>query len=138
MIINFTIPGKPMGKQRPRVTRTGHTYTPKETTQYENLVVMAFQDAAKPQGFIPTDKPLCMYMSILMPIPASWSKKKHDKAKNGHLRPMVKPDFDNVVKIVSDALNGIAYRDDSQIVDAHIHKYYAENPRVAVTLEWDE
>jgi Holliday junction resolvase RusA-like endonuclease len=136
-LIKFTIPGKPMGKQRPRVTRTGHTYTPDETTHYENLVKLAFQQA-KPKGFVPTNKQLYMEVTCLMPIPISWSKKKHDQAKYGYIRPTVKPDFDNVGKIVADALNGIAYRDDSQIVDAYVRKFYAEDPGVEVTLEWDD
>lgn len=136
-VIQFTIPGKPMGKQRPRVTRTGHTYTPDETTHYENLVKLAFQ-AAKPKGFVPDRDPVKIMITCEMPIPASWSKRKHDQAMEGTIRPTVKPDWDNVGKIICDALNGIAYCDDSQIVFATVRKYYSNEPCVVVTLRWGD
>ncbi len=136
-LIQFTVPGKPMGKQRPRVTRTGHTYTPDETTHYENLVKLAFQQA-KPKGFVPDRDPLNMVITCEMPIPASWSKKKHDLAMQDRISPTVKPDWDNVGKIISDALNGIAYCDDSQIIFAMVRKVYSDAPCVIVTLRWDK
>ena len=67
-------------------------------------------------------------------IPKSASKKNKEKMKKGLLRPVKKPDMDNVVKIVADALNQVAYRDDTQIVDCQCRKFYSDNPRVEVTI----
>lgn len=51
-----------------------------------------------------------------------------------HIRPTKKPDLDNIMKCVTDALNEIAYQDDKQIVSASIEKYYSEEPRVEVAI----
>ena len=48
---------------------------------------------------------------------------------------MKKADWDNIGKIVCDSLNGIAYHDDVQIVDAQVRKFYGETPRVVVTIQ---
>ena len=51
------------------------------------------------------------------------------------LRPTLKPDYDNIAKIIADSLNGIAYRDDAQIVDGYVRKFYSDKPRVVVTIQ---
>ena len=53
----------------------------------------------------------------------------------GDIRPTKTPDYDNIGKIISDALNGVAYRDDAQIVEANISKYYSNLPRVEVMID---
>lgn len=133
--ICFTVPGKPFGKQRPRVTRNGHAYTPKETVSYENLVRMSFVE--KYPEFIPTGSPVTLAVTAVFPIPQSWPKKKVKAALAGYICPG-KPDIDNVLKIIQDALNGIAYKDDAQIWNATITKSYAERPGVQVYLEYIE
>ena len=67
-------------------------------------------------------------------IPSSVSKKKAEMMRKHLIRPVVKPDFDNIGKIVCDALNGIAYYDDAQVVDAQVRKFYDDAPRVVVTI----
>lgn len=57
---------------------------------------------------------------------------------SGALLPTKKPDLDNVAKIVCDALNGVAYKDDAQIVDLKVHKYFSETPEVVVVIMADE
>ena len=69
------------------------------------------------------------------PIPKSTSKKQHQAMLDGQIRPTKKPDWDNIGKIICDALNGIAYKDDSAIVEAMVEKYYSDEPRVEVLLE---
>lgn len=68
-------------------------------------------------------------------IPKSTSKKKHKLMLFKALRPTKKPDIDNIAKAVLDSINRIAYKDDSQIVDLQVRKFYSENPRVVVTIQ---
>ena len=67
-------------------------------------------------------------------IPKSFSKKKQKEALEGTIRPLTKPDADNIAKIICDALNDIAYKDDTQIIELTITKQYASEPKVKITL----
>lgn len=78
---------------------------------------------------------LKMAITAFYPIPTSWSKKKRTAAIGGAIRPTVKPDADNVLKVICDALNGIAYADDKQIVEAAVRKFYVMEPAVVVEIE---
>ena len=131
--IKFVIPGKPFGKQRPRVTKGGTAYTPKETTTYENLIKTACQ-SSKNGLYFAVDQPIGLGIKAYYPIPASTSKKAKEAMLAGQILPTKKPDCDNITKIVADALNGIAYHDDKQIVINVIEKHYAEEPRVEVVI----
>lgn len=135
MIIKFTIPGKPLAKQRPRFTRAGRTYTPEATVMYENLIKTCFAQAYP--DHIPVTCPVKMEIRAYYPIAESWPKKKKAAALFGVLKP-AKPDWDNVGKIVSDALNQIAYVDDAQAWDCHVVKVYDTAPRIDVTIEWKD
>jgi Holliday junction resolvase RusA-like endonuclease len=135
MIIEFTVPGEPAGKGRPKFTRSGHTYTPKETVNYETMVKLAYRQkypGVKPVG---KDVPLLTTIVAYYKIPASVSNKKRLAMLEGKIRPTKKPDWDNIGKIVCDALNGIAYYDDCQIVDSSVKKFYSDTPRVEVKME---
>ncbi len=68
-------------------------------------------------------------------IPKSTSKKKHKLMLFKAVRPTKKPDCDNLCKIYLDALNAVAYKDDVQVVDLQVRKFYSENPRVVVTIQ---
>lgn len=76
--------------------------------------------------------PVILTVVSFLPIPASWSKKRRDAALNGEIAPTCKPDADNLMKGVADALNGIVYRDDAQVVSGHSTKHYAAVPCVQV------
>lgn len=140
--MKLTIPGEPCAKQRPRMTKAGHTYTPDKTVNYETLVKQLYimQEKERLEGA------LKMTVEAFFSIPKSTSKKNREKMLKGEIRPTKKPDWDNIGKIVSDALNEIAYKDDCQIVDARVRKWYSDNPRVEVEIteltpevfaEWD-
>lgn len=143
--IRFTIPGAPFGKQRHRTTvrkfkdeqgkekAFSKTYTPKETKSYENLVKLAYQEAAKGKRFKDDDM-LDVRIVAYYEIPQSTSKKKRKLMLEHRIRPMKKPDWDNIGKIVCDSLNKIAYYDDSRVVDSQVRKFYSENPRVEVII----
>lgn len=144
--IRFTIPGPPFGKQRPKVSvrkftdkdgkekRLSKAYTPKETVSYENLVKVTYQDTAKGKRFGDDDM-LDVRIIAYYEIPQSVSKKKRKLMLEHKIRPTKKPDFDNIAKVVCDSLNQIAFRDDRNIVDAQIRKFYSESPRVEVIIK---
>jgi Holliday junction resolvase RusA-like endonuclease len=134
-IVSFTVPGKPQGKGRPKFARRGNfvqTYTPEQTQTYENLIRWAYvqqheQNTAK--------DPVYLKITAVMPIPASATKKQRAAMIAGEIRPTVKPDFDNLGKVVSDALNGIAWADDTCVVDGRVVKVYGETPEVRVYFD---
>jgi Holliday junction resolvase RusA-like endonuclease len=127
----FDIPGAPFAKQRARTLRTGHSYTPKETVIYENLVKTCF--TSKYPGVIPTSMPCAVMICAVYPIPKSWSKKDKIKASEGTLTPR-KNDWDNVGKIICDALNDVVWLDDNQIFCGFVLKKYGDRPCVRVLI----
>ena len=132
MQIKFTVPGEPQGKARPRFTRDGRTYTPKKTVEYENSIRNAYLKECEGISFGTAAVKVIIVMYYK--IPKSTSKKKHEMMISGEIRPTVKVDLDNCMKVVCDALNGIAYKDDAQIVSARLSKYYSDCPRIEVTI----
>ena len=132
MKIEFTIPGDPYGKGRPRFTGTGRTYTPAKTSNYENLVKLAF--AEKYPDFVPLEGEIVLLVKAYKSIPKSATKKRHEAMAAGKIKPTSKPDYDNIGKTVSDALNKLCYHDDAQIVDGRVMKFYSETPRVEVYI----
>ena len=143
--VKFTVHGEPKGKGRPRVSlrrykgKDGkdHTfsqaYTPKDTVSYENLVKTEYSvqcgDFIFPDGAMLDCRIIAYYG-----IPKNTSKKKKELMLAGKIRPTKKPDFDNMAKIICDSLNKIAYKDDSQVVDGQVRKFYSEKPRVEVKI----
>ena len=131
----FTVWGEPKGKARPRMTKSGHTYTPGDTTAYEKLVQTAWlqqTDREKLSGAL-----RITILAFLKP-PKSDSRKKRLAKLQGLIKPTKKPDWDNIGKIVCDALNGLAYDDDAQITDATVIKRYGERPFVSVYITQDD
>lgn len=134
MTIQFTVPGKPVGKARPRFTRTGHTYTPEATTAYEQKVRAEYARQTKNFRF-PDGVPVRVQICAHYPVPASTSRKNADRMLTGELAPIKKPDWDNIGKIICDSLNGVAYKDDAQITRATVWKLYGAQPGVTVVLQ---
>ena len=138
--IYFVIDGRVQPKQRPKVYRnryTGkaHAITPRQTVEYEEKVRGAYLDACdgKPKKF---EGAVEMVVNVYVQIPKSAPKKKIDDMITGNIRPIVKNgDVDNLFKAISDALNGLAYEDDSQIVSAKIRKFYAREACAEVTIK---
>ena len=123
------IPGDPVPKQRPRVTKRGITYTPKKTADYERLIRECYSGE-----YYEKDIPLKMIIRCYFRIPDSWPKKKKEQALENKIFVTKRPDIDNLAKIIQDALNGKAYYDDSQIVELSIKKEYSETPRAEVEI----
>lgn len=136
MRVKFMIPGEPKGKGRPRVERHGDrtvTRTPDDTIIYENLVRTEYMRQCKGHRF-PDDSQLDLRVIAYYPIPSSKSKKQQRLMEDGTIRPTKKPDTDNVLKVIADSLNQVAYKDDAQVVDASVRKFYSRKPRTVVFL----
>ena len=132
MEVEFTIPGEPVGKQRPKASfQMKRIYTPEKTINYESFVKHCYY--GNPHF---CERQVVVNMKVYLPIPTSTSKKKQKQMLEGIIRPTKKPDIDNVIKSVLDGLNGVAYEDDKQVIEIHAEKYYDLTPRVDVKM-WD-
>ena len=125
-MIEFTVKGKPVGKGRPRFTRTGHTYTPEKTRAYEAAVAWECK--------LPSTLPQHVSVEVMVKPPKSWNKTKTKNALGGFIAPG-RPDIDNYLKAVLDGCNGVAFLDDSQVVAIYATKRYAETDGVRVIIK---
>lgn len=136
-MIKFTILGEPQGKGRPRFQKAGQyvrTYTPDKTVAYENLVKVEYRRQCGDYMF-EKGRQLDVRIAAYYSIPKSTSKKKQAQMLANEIRPMKKPDMDNVAKVILDSLNQVAYHDDVQVVDCQLRKFYGSNPKVVVTIK---
>lgn len=126
----FEVPGKVRGKGRPRFMRNGHTYTDKNTVAYEKLIQASYLKCTS----YTSQKSVRISMYICFaPNKSDTKKNKLIKLKNS-LWPSKKPDVDNVVKIVLDALNKIAYSDDTQVNEVHVLRHWSEEEKLVICL----
>lgn len=134
----FIVYGEPKGKDRPRLTRQGHAFTPKPTKDYEARVIEAFRTAYP--YFVRYEKgvPLRFKVIAYYGIPASTPQKQRALMLEDIVKPTKRADEDNILKICQDALNGIAWYDDSQITNGGCIKRYAEEPRVEIIISEDK
>lgn len=136
MTIHFHIPGQPVGKGRPRIGRVGahaRMFTPAKTVSYESTVALFAAQAMAGRPLL--TGPVNLQMRVDFAIPASWSMKKQRAAEAGLILPAVKPDADNVAKAICDAINGVVWVDDVQVVDLTLKKRYSVLPGVAVRID---
>lgn len=134
IIAELTIPGEPVGKGRPRFTKNGHSFTPEKTVNYENLVKLTFKSDYPNAEPVAKDVPLAADITAWYRVPASASRKKQEAMLAQKLLPAKKPDTDNIAKAILDALNGLAYYDDAQIVELTVAKRYGTVPCVEVVI----
>lgn len=129
--ITITLDGVPRGKGRPRFTRSGHAYTPKATVDYERRLRIRAKEAMS--GIRPLTGPVAVTVGAFFPIANSWTKAEKTAAVEGKKHHMATPDLDNVAKMM-DALNGIVWLDDKQIVQLTAMKRYSSSPALVVTV----
>ena len=125
MIIFIKI--KPKPAPRPHVTRNG-TYNNKDYTDYKRVIAQTYRAR---HGKSLNTNPIAMKLDFFFEVPKSWSNKKKENAK-WHVS---RPDTDNLVKSIKDALNGVAYKDDSQVCHLQARKQYAEFSGVRIEIE---
>lgn len=118
----YIIPIRPKPKQRPRFSR-GHAYTPRDTVEYEKALAMH----CRAQGASPRPNPCIVSMSCY------WKRPKSVKPSQFFTK---RPDIDNLAKGCLDALNGVCWVDDAQIVDLRVSKDYGEDDKVVIEVEY--
>lgn len=137
--IYFIVEGRVQPKERPKVYRNPHTgqvhaVTPKKTKVYEEQVRTAYVEACEGEKVF-FEGAIEMIVNIYVEVPKSTRKLSREAMILGFIRPTVKNgDVDNLFKAISDSLNGVAYNDDSQIVDAQIRKFYGKQARAEITI----
>ena len=134
--IDLVIEGEPVGKGRPRVTSKGsfaHAYTPSRTKNYEKLIQNTYLNKYTYEDTL--QGPIKAELIAYFPIPESISKKKKELLLKNYEKHTKKPDIDNVIKSVFDALNNLAFVDDSNIIQVEAKKRYSDNPRVELHLK---
>lgn len=131
-MITFEIPGKPMGKQRPRLGKY-KTFTPEKTLNYEALVKWIFINECR--DVKPLEGRIEAKITAIFEVPKSYSKKKRKELLDTKEAYIHKPDTDNIAKIVLDSLNTLAYKDDAQVTKLIVVKEYGEQAKVIVELK---
>ena len=141
--IRFVYKGKPIGKERPRtINRNGKvwSYTPKKTMEYESQIRNSFLESADffgaPFYTKEYEGKITVYINAYFKIPESYSDSRKFLL-NGKPYPK-KPDCDNLIKAILDSLNGVAYKDDSQVYDVHIKKIYNKIDGVEVVILYED
>ncbi len=131
-MVQFTIPGKPFAKQRPKaaaVAGRARVYTPAETVSFERKVA----EIARPDFPVPFEGPVRLRIVAIFEIPKSWTKKRKAAALGGfHIQ---KPDGDNLLKSIKDGLNRIAWSDDCQVADVRCVKRWGTHAETFVRVE---
>jgi Holliday junction resolvase RusA-like endonuclease len=131
MSISFIVYGEPVAKGRPRYTKSGHCYTPAKTAKWEANVACLARRAKGSQFF---DGPVNMRLSFIFGMPKNWPKGKRELWEG--LPCTKKPDLDNVVKLVLDALNNAGvWADDSYVTDLSTRKVWGVEPRTEIIIE---
>jgi len=136
--LEFVVSGKPIGKARPRFTKSGHIYTPKETKQYEDRIKQAAWSEMKKANLKPTDKRVSFIICAYFDIPKSYNKQKTMECEFGVHIPK-RPDLDNIVKAVLDGCNEVVYEDDCMVGNIYASKKYCDQEQIAhlhVKIHW--
>lgn len=143
--IKITVPGEPVpkGRHRARIVQPKskpafiHFYQDADTEAYEKAVGWQAKFVMKGRGLL--TGALRIEVVAYLKVPASWSAKQKERALvgdliNGLLLPISRPDGDNFLKAALDAMNGIVYKDDSQVTDMSVKKRYSDNPRLEIVI----
>ena len=129
-IFEIFVPKPPVPKARPRMTRSGHAYTPKATSNYEAYLAAAVGQQWRTE---PVEGPLHLDLAVCLPVPASWAAWKRAAALDRLVLPTTKPDWENSAKIL-DALNKLVWTDDCEIVSVKLKQIYARRPGLWIRL----
>ncbi len=132
--IKFVVLGEPIPQGRPKFARIGNHVTAYDPARSRNYKAIVRDEAIKVKPDKPLEGPLRLEVRVYKSIPKSFSNKKRLAAINGDVLPITKPDLDNIIKGIKDAIKSIIYRDDAQVVSIKADKLYSENPSVEVVI----
>lgn len=132
LVASCTIHTRALAKERPRTGRNGHVYTPKRTQEYEKTVRYGAISQLEEGHVVPTG-PVKLVVEIFDEVPMSWEPKKRALALVGDIYPQ-RGDLDNRVKAIEDALNGVYYVDDKQIVKLQASMEYGQQDAIYVAV----
>jgi Holliday junction resolvase RusA-like endonuclease len=133
--ITVSLLGEPVAFARMRIAaRTGAHFVPAPQRNAMAALRIEAANTMLHMGAAVLDEALQLELLAEFPIPASWSKKKRAAAVLGIVRPTGRPDLDNVYKLVTDAFNGVVFRDDALIVAMRCRKRYSTQPKIVVTV----
>ena len=147
--IIFSVPREVRGQGRPRTQivngKDGRSYahiyqTPKDSETKHNIQLYA-KEALDRAGYgmaNPTERGISVLVRIYMRMPNSFSQRKRNKALEDEIRPRKKPDLDNVLKSVLDAMTGVVYRDDKEVTAIQVVRHYCDSDRLAINVSWNE
>ncbi len=134
MIYEFEVPGRVIGKGRPRLNSyTGVVYTPTRTKDYESLVEQYF--LLKYPRFKALEGRIKVNIIAYFSIPKTTKKANINEMLENNISPTKKPDIDNIVKAILDSMNKFAFKDDNQITKLEVEKKYAIEDKVYVKIE---
>ena len=134
MIYEFEVVGTIEGKARPRLdVYTGRIYTPQNTRSYEELIRQYFK--IKYPRYQTLEGRVAVKIIAYFKPAKNTTKKNRELMLSGALTPIKKPDIDNIGKVMLDALNKIAFKDDNQVTKMEIEKVYAEEEKIYIKIE---
>ena len=128
----FVVPGDCVPWARAGGGKTGHRFTPPKQAKYMAALKLICSAAMK--GAKPLEGPVRIHLSAVYAWPKSVSARKR-REHVGSMWRTGRPDFDNIAKLVGDALNGVAWIDDAQIASANVQKFYSDMPGLRVRIE---
>lgn len=130
----FTFEIEPVPQLRPRVSSRGgyvRVYDPPKVANFKRILrSLAVNQYARP----PLLGPLSVSLTFYRPVQKSISQSERELRLSNESKPVVKPDTDNYVKATLDALNGVLWHDDAQIVKIIGEKRYGDHPRITVSV----
>ena len=141
MEFDLVVTGEPVAQGRPKFSTIGghpRAVDPAKSREYKHIVsVMARQKMAE-LGMTPMEGPLRLHVHVFRVPPKSMGKKRSAEACSLSKGITTKPDLDNYIKLVSDALNGVVFLDDSQVVAIEATKRYGKMPGMIITVTEEE
>ncbi len=135
-MISFTVYGEPVAQGRPKFTTVGgfaRAYDPAKSSDYKQYIKLAAREYA-PESLWVGAISIVITAYRSMPKYISGSPERAKAAERGDILPTSKPDADNYLKGVKDALKGVIWKDDSQVVDAYVGKRYSAKPRIEIII----
>ena len=150
--IRFVVPGSVRGQGRPRTriaygkngSPFAHIYETEEDRSYKGLIQFHLMKEAKRLGIdLPIEhngRGVSVSVQVMRKVPRSWRRKNRALAEAGEYRPQTRPDLDNVIKIVLDAMNGVAYADDAEVTNITATRSFSidGSESLIVGLYWEE